>query len=61
MNKPLKCTNRASEVTSCILQLGGGGGGSFYNGHNILTPPPPTTIASFTNHKVLCIKGMEIE
>ena len=27
MNKPLKCTNRASEVTSCILQLGGGGGG----------------------------------
>ena len=33
MNKPLKWTNRASEVTSCILQLGGGppwGGGSFY-------------------------------
>ena len=29
MNKPLKCTNRASEVTSCILQLGGGGGGHF--------------------------------
>ena len=40
----------------------GGGGGSFYNGHNILTPPPTTTTTvSFTNHKVLCIKGMEIE
>ena len=25
INKPLKCTNRASEVTSCILRLGGGG------------------------------------
>ena len=46
-----------------ILYSAVGVGGSFYNGHNILTPPPPTTTAtaSFTNHKVLCIKGMEIE
>ena len=33
MNKPLKCTNSASEVTSCIMQLGGGGGGG---GHFIM-------------------------
>ena len=45
-----------------ILYSAVGGGGLFYNGHNILTPPAPTTTtASFTNHKVLCIKGMEIE
>ena len=34
MNKQLKCTNRASEVTSCILQLGGVGGGG-WGGHII--------------------------
>ena len=43
-----------------ILYSAVGGGESFYKSHNILTPPTTTT-ASFTNHKVLCIKGMAVE
>ena len=35
------------------------GGGHFIMA--IIFWPPTTTTASFTNHKVLCIKGMEIE
>ena len=39
----------------------GGGGGHFIMPLIFWPPPPTTTTASFTNHKVLCIKGMEIE
>ena len=36
----------------------GGGGGGGGGGQNIMAT---NTTACFTNHKVLCIKGMEIE